>query len=191
MEEKSRYSKIKTYILAFLSTDQIKINRKILRYLLLYSFSKERILFALNLVKLNYQIKRYQDNEYNNIVLLEEGLIHFTRNISHIELVKNKVLLEEIICCMFSRIESVLCVDCDLELPEVIARIKQRGNMECRFDLLDEEDLYKCLEVNQKCIKIMRNANHNKYVVKVNMINPVHDNAKLVFNSYQKWVNTI
>ncbi|AMC92688.1 hypothetical protein AOC36_01380 [Erysipelothrix larvae] len=157
-KEKHRISKIITVTFAAFSRKQRTQNIKIMKYLFLFDVSKERVLYALRLIKLLYQVRRVKDKGCGEVMILEEGILQYTASISHVDTINNQNLLSSLIESMIGYVDSIICVNCNLDYSDIVKRIRQRNDLQRRFDSMDDDQLIEGLVQNMKCFNIMRRS---------------------------------
>ncbi len=188
-KEKNKFSKLITLLLAVFSIKEFNINFSIIRYFLKFNFTIERFIYMLRLIKVYYQIRKVMMSGSYNVIILEEGIIQYIASISHIDNIKDEDMLKELVEKIFRKFRRVLCVNCELDISEVIKRIRQRNLCNRRFDIMADEDLYNGLLANKVAFEIMKKSNHGKEQVEIHMVDSPDFNANKIFEKYCKYIS--
>ncbi|MBF0705389.1 hypothetical protein IQ283_02135 [Alkalihalobacillus hwajinpoensis] len=181
-KEKKTSSKLLVTLKAIFSFTLLKNNMLTIKFLLLFPFNLSRLLFALRLIKLNYQLLRVYESENCDIILLEEGLLQYTANIPHVDSFDNKTTLNKLLKNMTFPYKNMLLINCDLNLKESVKRIYNRGLKNRRFDVMEEQELLTGLKKNQEFFGYMREICKHKDSISLNMSCELNYNVDIVVN---------
>ncbi|MFL2095833.1 hypothetical protein [Marinilactibacillus psychrotolerans] len=188
-KEKNTFSKLLTTFKALLSYKILKSNYMIFKFLFYFSFNLSRLLFALRLVKLNYQLLRVYENENCDLIVLEEGIIQYTANIPHIDSFDKLTILNDLLLNMLRPYNNILLINCDIDLKESVRRIYKRGLKNRRFDVMKEDELLSGLKENSRLFNVMREFCMRKDSTNLNMSDDINNNVDLVVNKILQKLN--
>lgn len=190
-KEKMKYSKILHLLYALFSIRVLAVNINVIKFLFCFKFNVSRLMDALRLIKLYFQLIRVYENK-KNILLLEEGILQYTASIPYLDSIKDNDSVARLISSMLQPIDKVLIVNCEIDIKESLKRIKERGLKapefkQRRFDALDEKECISALEKNYDNLNKLRHLCKNKEHISIFMNADSKHNAKIIF---EKWISS-
>lgn len=179
-------NKIYRFIREFLAKEAFIFNIRIIKYLLSYRVTFDRVKWAKNFIRFNKILESLKRERRFDLLILDEGILQLVTSIPHdIEIKKNPAFYK-LMCSISTLYSDTVFINCELELSEIIKRLRARNNPNHRFDNVPQEKLIELIKIKKTNLNtVLTSLNEANKVISLNLndINKKEKVNKILFEN--------